>query len=719
MPVFVAPIDIANVFEDFSEDALARGLSEGLVDGSAVLRDLRKVEQATGMELLPPGYGIDPAAGEVDTMPLLEGFSKLARAHAWGNVRTGALPERTARWMDMLVATQAGMLRKAENSLIRSDLARAGQFKEALAKGEVPAELEKLLGESIGIGREPAGPAAEVKTEVDAGGAINNPAPAGLARLLGSFSVGEDDRGSRRRDEFVHKVWSALAQHDELFQYKRTTSKDAVDIAKAVSLPGMEVIAYRDGNSIFFHGKRGYVEIMDPDSERPYISSPRAKSQGVERGGGSQLYVAALDWIHNNDKKVADDPDGISPINAIRRTSNFFASALRWGTTKHLEPHADQQVDGWGDDETTNFAGLSRREMENAFAAVPEARDWTFNFTSGRFEHGDGRAVTGEEIATAVAGGRPGESGIGLSTLQRAVLTASTLQELERGRPADALESAASPVLDSALEGLSYSIGPVPSFIQPLESGTQSHERNTREENLRNPARILAGLEGRSGEDERRIGEGLPLGDEPRGSLRADGQKRRKSGREVVSASGILAWAEAQGRVLEASRIDDLADEDSPRGGEHLVIPDPATGRVVKLTKPGLFGAQAEDAGAYLERWALHNIVFSDDVAFEGLVTFAGEDRPRAVISQKFAGGRDATPEEQSEYLKGKGFHEVETGRWVHPVRGVVVWDTITPGNCIMTAEGVKVIDLQIGLATTEEIEEVRRQTGIGKRSSF
>ncbi|MCW1916481.1 hypothetical protein OJ996_23035 [Luteolibacter sp. GHJ8] len=76
-----------------------------------MLRDLRKVEQATGMELLPRDYGIDPAAP--DPMPLLEGFSKLARAHAWGQVRTGALPERTSRWMDMLVATQARMLRQA------------------------------------------------------------------------------------------------------------------------------------------------------------------------------------------------------------------------------------------------------------------------------------------------------------------------------------------------------------------------------------------------------------------------------------------------------------------------------------------------------------------------------------------------------------------------------------------------------------------------------
>ena len=151
-------------------------MKEGLIDGQAVLRGLRKVEQATGMPLLPDRYGYDPA----NEMPLLEGFSKLARAHAWGNVRTGVLPAKTARWMDMLVATQAGMLRKS-NALIHSDLARAGQFKEALERGEVPAELEKLLGESIGIGREPTGGAAEITTEAASDTGIKNPAPAGLA----------------------------------------------------------------------------------------------------------------------------------------------------------------------------------------------------------------------------------------------------------------------------------------------------------------------------------------------------------------------------------------------------------------------------------------------------------------------------------------------------------------------------------------------------------
>ena len=61
-------------------------------------------------------------------------------------------------------------------------------------------------------------------------------------------------------------------------------------------------------------------------------------------------------------------------------------------------------------------------------------------------------------------------------------------------------------------------------------------------------------------------------------------------------------------------------EEQNPQGGEHTVIFDEPSGRVIKLTKPGFFGAQGEDAGAYLERWSLHNRAFGDDVAFEPIV---------------------------------------------------------------------------------------------------
>ena len=119
-----------------------------------------------------------------------------------------------------------------------------------------------------------------------------------------------------------------------------------------------------------------------------------------------------------------------------------------------------------------------------------------------------------------------------------------------------------------------------------------------------------------------------------------------------------------------------------------------------------------------MQRWALHNQVFGDDVLIEGITSLENDSGARIIISQPAAVGRDATPEELSQYLTEKGFFEHE-GRWVHPVRGVAVWDTITPGNAIMTDAGVKVIDLQIGPATKEELAAVKEQSGQGRETSF
>ncbi|MFN0080788.1 MAG: hypothetical protein ACKVY0_30330 [Prosthecobacter sp.] len=78
----------------------------------------------------------------------------------------------------------------------------------------------------------------------------------------------------------------------------------------------------------------------------------------------------------------------------------------------------------------------------------------------------------------------------------------------------------------------------------------------------------------------------------------------------------------------------------------------------MKLTKPGFVGYYAEDAGAYLERWALANRVFGDDVKIEGVVRLPDEDAPRVVISQPFVQGRDATVAEVSGFLSERGFVE-------------------------------------------------------------
>ena len=125
---------------------------------------------------------------------------------------------------------------------------------------------------------------------------------------------------------FIARLWQALAAHDEAFQYGRSFSPRADAIAKAVSLPGKLVTATSTGDTVRFMGPSGHLTINDTDTDRPYIRSIAAASQGKKSGGGTQLYQAALDWIHNNAARIKDD-SSLTTINAIRRTSNFASSA--------------------------------------------------------------------------------------------------------------------------------------------------------------------------------------------------------------------------------------------------------------------------------------------------------------------------------------------------------------------------------------------------------
>lgn len=200
-----------------------------------------------------------------------------------------------------------------------------------------------------------------------------------------------------------------------------------------------------------------------------------------------------------------------------------------------------------------------------------------------------------------------------------------------------------------------------------------------------------------------------------RGVQSAGTSQRGKHGRELASASSFLAWGRDNGAVLDPAGF----VGEKVGGGEHSVVFDEVNGRVFKLTKPGLFGAQAEDAGAYLERMALSNRVFGDDVKFEGIVNLPGEHESRAVTSQPFVKGRDATPEEQVDYLRGKGFIEHD-GRWVHRILGVSVWDTQTPGNVITKPDGtMQAVDLQVEPATSQELRAVQEKSGIGGDPAF
>jgi hypothetical protein len=148
--------------------------------------------------------------------------------------------------------------------------------------------------------------------------------------------------------------------------------------------------------------------------------------------------------------------------------------------------------------------------------------------------------------------------------------------------------------------------------IHPL-SKPMGNRYSSEDDNLRDPASILQALVRENG--------------------RAASRQRWKHGRQIASHAEIFALSARRGRLLRPEVFADI----QAGGGEHSVIIDRGSGRVIKLTKPGLYGAQAEDAGAYLQRLALANRVFGDDLKFEGFVTLPGEQEARRLIREGLA----------------------------------------------------------------------------------
>lgn len=200
-----------------------------------------------------------------------------------------------------------------------------------------------------------------------------------------------------------------------------------------------------------------------------------------------------------------------------------------------------------------------------------------------------------------------------------------------------------------------------------------------------------------------------------RGKSSPDSTKRRKHGRPISSHAAFVDWAQRQNQTIGHSFFSE--EQKIGSGGEHLVF---STGdRVYKLTKPGLFGIQADDAGAYLQRWALANRLFNDDARVEGIVKLPRESDYRTVISHRFIDGRDSTRAEIQDYLRSNGFVQVES-QWVHPVLGIAALDADTAGNSITMPDGtVAPVDLNLQPATPQYLQQAREQSGLGAVSNF
>ncbi|MBB5040585.1 putative polyvalent protein kinase domain-containing protein [Prosthecobacter dejongeii] len=391
------------------------------------------------------------ALANLHAQATLEAYAKLARLWATGTRQggVGAATQQDAREQRRrLKASGAPLTQLLQETMdfFREVLKQTSRLMKAKRAGKL-GDLEGFLNESLGLTEE-AAHVAGVEQEVQR-----------MNVDMATFSLGS--KISESKAVGLVRLWQAVANVGEVFQYGKTKSPLHTDIEKAVETPKqpLSMSFYGGQSQLRVTGKNGHLDVMAANTDHPYINSIDADSAGDSGGGGSQLYQAALDWIHNNGKQIRDDPQGLSEINAVRRTSNFFASALRWGTTKHLKPHAHQEVQWSNTSDVKNIASLAAKEMDNAFKAIEQARKWRYDFTNERFINESGKELNEDNFREAVMVGDPATSGIGLSTLQRAVLTASAFEAHERG----VLESIIHAGIDSGrvdwpLRGVTYSL---------------------------------------------------------------------------------------------------------------------------------------------------------------------------------------------------------------------------------------------------------------------
>ena len=198
-----------------------------------------------------------------------------------------------------------------------------------------------------------------------------------------------------------------------------------------------------------------------------------------------------------------------------------------------------------------------------------------------------------------------------------------------------------------------------------------------------------------------------------RGILEASGGVpwRDLAERRAGETRALIAWAERIG-WLDADYFLTPAQEG---GLEHRLWLDESSGRVIKVTLPGRFGrtvrpvhppsekrelhrlVRIEDATPleYLDRHALHNDAFGDDVRVLGLVRDP-LDRVSIVISQRFLHGTRPTESDVRGFMQRAGFRQVgaepaffrardrvaafdaHTANFVHTAGETVPFDLIT-----------------------------------------
>ncbi len=170
------------------------------------------------------------------------------------------------------------------------------------------------------------------------------------------------------------------------------------------------------------YGKQFYV--YTTDSGKVWIDVSRF----VPNERGQAVYAAVANYAYNTNKKFVGDPVGVSRDAVIRRTNNMLSSALRFGTTRHLEASKEQikgDVDNgiepldWTGNDVDKVEALIHTSITTTQNLFPGVKNVTYDFTKRKFIGRNGLPIHRGDIERRVREGSGRASGAGEATIRR------------------------------------------------------------------------------------------------------------------------------------------------------------------------------------------------------------------------------------------------------------------------------------------------------------
>lgn len=387
--------DLATIAEEFSEANIRDAIDNGFVDPEILLDNIRRYESTSGNAVIDPAYEWDPE----NPIPVLEGFSKLARGYMLSQVRAGLLPPTVARWIEMQTALQAATIEAG--TAFAADIKTAAELRAAITAGQLPGRLEAQIKDAIGL--DPAAQERRLQKQMEEQLA---------AEAMDGFPEIQDEARARlphpetlRENSHplygeIRRLWDSLKKPTK----RRTKAGKAIDRtneANAYFLPIGEMVDLDDVRQSL--NERGFafdtitdlIDALDASISygKPFYGTASAMEEGassysIETPGPlpttASSYSISLTALHNlseENLKFADQMGGLAvPSIAVVPSGNVidgFGEITLIGGRPLADPSANPVFDA--DAYTARFPSPEWKKvpMKLAQAVVDRFRPFT------------------------------------------------------------------------------------------------------------------------------------------------------------------------------------------------------------------------------------------------------------------------------------------------------------------------------------------------------